>query len=313
MLHRNWEKHVNVDAVICSAVLSFTDEAVVRAQVGEVSFSKATEWLLDFGSQYLSYYGQYTVVSAREQLLREYMDFDSRQGPFLNIVSMIAEVRAAHEQWDARRVWQLYRRDRPAVCTVAMAVLSNTASEASVERTFSAQDTVHSKKRNRLLDTGVESEMFIQFNTIALRHRANGDRRQGSLSDLELNDDDNGLFVSMSSSEDEDTNEDERCDVDVADLSNLSAMDGIDVSTSVSASNDNLLDDVANPPLVAAPLESVNAPAPLTVSLSIATLVVPDAVQCAALVGESVPAHADMPEQVRRRWTMRQVADVDDH
>lgn len=74
------------------------------------------------------------------------MDFDSRRGPFSNIKTMIATVRSAHKRFDPRRVWQLYRHGRPAVCAVAVALLSITASEASVERTFSAQDSVHSKE-----------------------------------------------------------------------------------------------------------------------------------------------------------------------
>jgi hypothetical protein len=40
-----------------------------------------------------------------------------------------------------------------------------------VERTFSAQDAVHTKKRNRLLDESVEEEMFVKFNTRAMQRK----------------------------------------------------------------------------------------------------------------------------------------------
>ena len=47
---------------------------------------------------------------------------------------------------------------------VAQALLTIPASEAAVERTFSAQDSIHTKKRNRLHDLTVQSSMFIAFN-----------------------------------------------------------------------------------------------------------------------------------------------------
>ena len=54
---------------------------------------------------------------------------------------------------------------------VAAALLSITASEAAVERSFSAQGAVHTKKRNRLLDHSVQNEMFVKFNRSALDRR----------------------------------------------------------------------------------------------------------------------------------------------
>jgi hAT family C-terminal dimerisation region len=53
---------------------------------------------------------------------------------------------------------------------LAIALLSITASEAAVERTFSRQGLVHSKLRNRLSDRSVQSQMFFSFNTRALEH-----------------------------------------------------------------------------------------------------------------------------------------------
>jgi hypothetical protein len=47
-------------------------------------------------------------------------------------------------------------------------ILSVAGSEAAVERSFSAQGAVHSKRRNRLLDQVIEQEMFIRFNTTTL-------------------------------------------------------------------------------------------------------------------------------------------------
>jgi hypothetical protein len=47
---------------------------------------------------------------------------------------------------------------------VATVLLQIPSSEAAVERTFSAQDAIHTKKRNRLHDATVQASMFIAFN-----------------------------------------------------------------------------------------------------------------------------------------------------
>ena len=47
---------------------------------------------------------------------------------------------------------------------VAAALLSVTASEAAVERTFSYQDAIHTKKRNRMINDTIIAEHFIHFN-----------------------------------------------------------------------------------------------------------------------------------------------------
>ena len=57
----------------------------------------------------------------------------------------------------------------PVLAHAAVALLSVAASEAAVERTFSAQGDVHSKRRNRLADKTVEAEMFIKFNEGTVR------------------------------------------------------------------------------------------------------------------------------------------------
>ena len=61
-------------------------------------------------------------------------------------------------------MWNLYLRDAPIISHAAVALLSVSASEAAVERTFSAQGQVHSDLRNRQGDATVAAEMFIKFN-----------------------------------------------------------------------------------------------------------------------------------------------------
>jgi hypothetical protein len=65
-------------------------------------------------------------------------------------------------------VWAQYALDGLELPAVALALLSIAASEAAVERSFSAQDAVHTKKRNRLGRDTVQAEMFVRFNHDAL-------------------------------------------------------------------------------------------------------------------------------------------------
>ena len=69
-------------------------------------------------------------------------------------------------KFNARAVWNLYLADShaPLISHAAVAILSVCASEAAVERTFSAQGLVHSDLRNRMSSDTVEAEMFIKFN-----------------------------------------------------------------------------------------------------------------------------------------------------
>ena len=50
------------------------------------------------------------------------------------------------------------------LATVALAMISINPSEASVERSFSAQKLTHSALRNTLADDAVEAHMYIKIN-----------------------------------------------------------------------------------------------------------------------------------------------------
>ena len=66
--------------------------------------------------------------------------------------------------WHPVSVWRGLEAEAPLLAHPAIALLCVAGSEAAVERSFSAQDTVMTKKRNRLSDQSVQDEMFIRFN-----------------------------------------------------------------------------------------------------------------------------------------------------
>jgi hypothetical protein len=93
-----------------------------------------------------------------------------------NIFRIVSELKTAESdpiRWNPCAYWILHldHSESSLLARVALVLLQISASEAAVERTFSAQDQIHSKKRNRLLDDNVEQELFIKFNHRAIHKK----------------------------------------------------------------------------------------------------------------------------------------------
>lgn len=195
----NWENHVNIPAVITSAQLSF--DTSVEMHFSSEQTTDARHWFINFASEYAFHYHlslNSSKDSIRLEVLQQWSDFCGRAAEFglmdqdINDIkqkqlndnrsvstrsSADGDIQTEPQQqqphyysyWDPKKVWYLYLQSAPVISHAAIALLSVAGSEAAVERTFSAQDAVHTKKRNRLLDASVENEMFIKFNTLAMK------------------------------------------------------------------------------------------------------------------------------------------------
>ena len=180
----HWNKNINKSPVIVCAQLSFDNthtELFTRKDINE-----AFQWFLKSGSQYLKYYGMSDsddIDSIEVTLLQRWGDFTARRDTFSEVIAYKEKLRTKqltanlvvntgngkqYSRWDARSVWNLYLPTATELAACALALLSITASEAAVERSFSMQDVVHSDRRNRLLNSSVQDEMFIKFNHRAL-------------------------------------------------------------------------------------------------------------------------------------------------
>jgi hypothetical protein len=164
-----WQGLVARDAVFAVALLSV---AINREQAGlKDAIRSAEEFIVSFGVKYLQYYKLSTLESAalRGVLELQLGDFLSRSGDFTNVEERVASTKAGREamnqQWRPSDVRQRYTG---VLSDVARALLSMCASEAAVERCFSAQDAIHTKKRNHLNDSTVQQLLFIKFNRPAL-------------------------------------------------------------------------------------------------------------------------------------------------
>jgi hypothetical protein len=185
VLNKYWLKHVNIYAVLSSAVLSFDLSYQNSPLFTGDQRDYLRVWLIDWGVKYLTHYGlsDYDDASLHAHLSTQWSHFMRRTNTFRFLDNDVkgfkdkaksaaavtgAGSHSIRYRWDARDVWGLYLESTKELGQVAIAFLSITASEAAVERSFSLQQLVHSKLRNRLLDSTIEREMFLKLNSRAL-------------------------------------------------------------------------------------------------------------------------------------------------
>lgn len=173
-----WNKHVNKEAVISCTLFSF-DPSYFSFSDDERDMAQT--WFFRWGKEYLKWYRLTTTdddAAISALIMKQLGEFHKRGGAFSSIDCNHAVLKSEHDRvqqskeikqrrrYDSRHTWALCTaKELP--CLV-IALLSITASEAAVERTFSRQGFVHSKLRNRLSDSSVQSQMFFSFNSRAL-------------------------------------------------------------------------------------------------------------------------------------------------
>jgi hypothetical protein len=159
------------------------DIDLVDAGISPEKIDLARRFICSYGSQYLHFFklSSLSIEDLEGRLLLQCAQFTQRSERFqpLNEDIRITK-KSAGKLWSAHDVWALYSME---LSVIAAALLSMPASEAAVERSFSAQGNVHTKLRNRLRDSSVETEMFISFNYDALHGRA-PPRQQASVTEL---------------------------------------------------------------------------------------------------------------------------------
>jgi hypothetical protein len=163
-----WNKHINVPAVTACALLSFVQLPPALSQ------ARAQQFILNWGTSYLHFYHLAPEGDSRrdirDTLTEQLADFHGRLGGFalLDDIRQSLQRRAdAANPFCAKKVWLLHSELE--LSKVAVALLSLSPSEAAVERSFSAQGSVHTSLRNRMGDSSVQDEMFIKFNSRPLR------------------------------------------------------------------------------------------------------------------------------------------------
>ena len=162
--------------------------------------NEANQFIRKWGASYLSFYKlsdaheDAAEASVKARLFTQLGQFIGRTHDFDTTAEEVAT--APETGFDPLIYWSNHAGE---LSLVAKALLSVTASEAAVERSFSAQGAVHTKKRNRLLDQSVQTEMFVKFNSAALNKDVHRDPPRPTLVDLSLDID----FAAAANSESE--------------------------------------------------------------------------------------------------------------
>jgi hypothetical protein len=155
-----WEKYININATIMSAIFSFND---YKNYFKDAEISKAKRWFIDFGCDYLLKYNCSNLCdreAVRNLLSKQYGMFLCRAPPFNTLPVQLQSA----DQKSVQNEWFFFVDDAPELTKSVLAILSLPASEASVERSFSQQALVHRKHRNRMRAEQVETEMIIKYN-----------------------------------------------------------------------------------------------------------------------------------------------------
>lgn len=179
----NWETHVNKRAAICCAWFSF--DKTVR-DLDENDLTAARVWFVDYALLYAKQWNlardmSDSVLRGKVNVMWGQFTTSAVGSKFAEFDKLASDIEAAQKEenrrlvngkwvttWYPVHVWRTVESEVPLFANPAIGLLCVAGSEAAVERSFSAQDTVHTKKRNRLTDQSVQNEMFIRFNSDAV-------------------------------------------------------------------------------------------------------------------------------------------------
>jgi hypothetical protein len=157
--------HVNVNATTACALLSHHAEKdkIFTA----VERMNAQAFINEWGAKYLIHYRMSSATGAKltEQLDGQLTDFLVGEG-MLKTVNFKERMILKGPM----NAWTSVVDGPSELAQVAVALLSVCASEAAVERSFSIQDLVHSKVRNRSGPDMVEAQMFLRMNARLLEN-----------------------------------------------------------------------------------------------------------------------------------------------
>jgi hypothetical protein len=162
-LRDRWHDNTNTAATNATALLSFIQLPEDTDEQRE-TIQQAKEEIASFGSRYLSFFGKskLSVEELHGRLLLQFGAFRTRTHPFTMFERDRRLSSSPIQFWSLNIETELAR--------TAMVLLTIPSSEAAVERTFSAQASIHRKKRNRMKDDSVQASMFIAFNHRIMTH-----------------------------------------------------------------------------------------------------------------------------------------------
>lgn len=161
-IHAEWaSQHVHTAATAACGFLSRKpghDKLITREDN-----IKAQQFIIQWGSKYLNHYQPFAFADGdiRDILDVQIVEFSSNIGPIFGAINFHKRLATL----GPLVAWNSMLNAAPELAHVAVALVGVCASEAAVERSFSLQDRIHSKTRNRSGADLVEAQMFIKFNS----------------------------------------------------------------------------------------------------------------------------------------------------
>lgn len=175
ILTDEFRHHQNSPAIAAACMFSFDADASYAAFNNTL---QVLDWAAEWGGSFLFQFKNELKRSRDEvfclSLISQFvvalksliLDFKTRSGPFEGLDAMVKHVRSVKkDDFDPLSVWACLTNPAAAdLCDVAKALISVNPTEAAVERSFSAQDDVHSDERNRLSPEVIQAEMCLKWN-----------------------------------------------------------------------------------------------------------------------------------------------------
>lgn len=133
--------------------------------------TSTTEFIIKWGSNYLYKYKniqRHDIATIKIKLTLQLKEFIGRLNEFKSTTIINEELKenciTTKTKYDIILFWSHFISTHYELAYVVIGMLSICPSEASVERSFSAQNDVHSPDRNNLSEIYIFNEMMIKFN-----------------------------------------------------------------------------------------------------------------------------------------------------
>lgn len=161
---QKWNDHININLINTAKFFNFD----ITFNINNTTIEYITNW----GSIYLTTYrigNEQNIEEVKKILDFQIIEMITKQAEFKMLDSTIDNLKKYcvknGKVYSPILTWGRYQTSHYELSKVAIAIHSICPTEACVERSFSAQTDVHSKKRNRLIGNVIEAEMRLKFNS----------------------------------------------------------------------------------------------------------------------------------------------------
>ena len=167
IISKYWGKYLDMTLLYTSNLFNFDFSDALTEQ----ELNKIICFLQKWGSKYIEMHGLtklHDKLNLDEQIEIQFKEFYSNIEQFQHLRIKVKKYKTlcinTIRRFKPEYIWVDYKYSHPELYHIAKGILSVCPTEACVERSFSAQDDIHTQDRNRLDDSQIEAEMMIKMN-----------------------------------------------------------------------------------------------------------------------------------------------------